>query len=56
MMVTRNEIYKMNCIALAQYHRKHCDGEHCNISLMFLAEMLTDKGVQLTEEEMKNFI
>lgn len=56
MDTTRDTILKRNAIALARQHRETCEGEHCNISLMLLLELLNRAGIETTEAECKEFI
>jgi hypothetical protein len=48
--------YRINAINLARHHRKHCEGENCNISLILLMEMAKESGVKFTDEEIKEFL
>lgn len=48
--------YKMNVIRLAKHHRKNCNGENCNISLMLLMRMATELGVKFSNKELEYFI
>src|SRR5882672_9616171 len=50
------EIWKNNTLALAEQHRKHCEGEKCNISLYTLREMAERAGVNFTQEEFPLFL
>lgn len=50
------EVFKRNALALAKHHRKHCEGEDCDISLFMLLYMATDAGVKFTEKEAREFI
>jgi hypothetical protein len=50
------EAYKLNTIELAKHHRKHCEGECCNISLNVLRMMAEECGVVFTEKEMEEFV
>ena len=54
--MSRATIFKRNTIALAKHHKKHCDGENCNISLMILRHMAQDAGVKFTEKQLELFI
>ncbi len=49
-------IYKMNSIALARHHKKHCEGEECVISLNILRQMAESAGVKFTDREIEFFI
>ena len=50
------EVLKENAIRLAQEHRKNCPGESCDISLMMFLLLLDRAGIQVSDEEMKNFV
>ena len=45
-----------NAIKLAKHHRKYCEGEKCDISLILLAEVLQMADIKLTKKQMENFI
>ena len=47
--------YKINTLELAKHHRKHCEGEKCNISLNVLRMMAEECGVKFSKEEMEVF-
>ncbi len=47
--VNLKRVLKKNAMALAKHHRKHCDGEHCTISLYLLRLMAEKAGVKFTE-------
>ena len=51
-----SEVYKQLALSLAKHHRKYCEGEKCNISLIILKQMAEDCGVEFTDEEFKEFI
>ena len=50
------KVYKFTALKLAKHHRKYCEGEKCNISLIVLKEMAEKCGVKFTEKEFKEFI
>lgn len=54
--VTELEAMKLNTLWLAAHHRKTCDGESCNISLIVLMQMAEKAGITFTEDEKLNFI
>jgi len=54
--VVLKRIMKKNVIALVKHHKKHCDGEHCKISLWLLKEMAERSGIKFTECQVKLFI
>lgn len=54
-IIEKNKLLKQNAIRLATHHRKHCDGEECNISLSLLLDLLELAGIELTEEEKRIF-
>lgn len=50
------EVYKFTAIELAKHHRKYCEGEQCNISLLWLRKMAENSGVVFTDKELKEFL
>ena len=48
--------FKHNTLELAKHHKRTCDGELCNISLLTLRLMAEECGVKFTNEEKKVFI
>jgi hypothetical protein len=50
------EILKINTINIAKHHRKYCEGEQCNVSLMLLLELLNRAGIEMTDKEKIIFI
>ena len=50
------EVYRFNLIELAKHHRKFCEGENCNISLILLLEMAGKIGIHFTDKEKELFI
>lgn len=50
------DFYKINIIKLAKHHKKYCDGENCDISLILLMEMTKELGVKFTDKERELFI
>ena len=50
------KLYKLNTLELARHHRKHCEGEDCNISLNVLRMMAEECGVKFTKEEKDVFL
>jgi hypothetical protein len=48
--------YKLNTLALARHHRKHCEGEECDVSLTILMMMAEQCGAKFTEKEKELFI
>ena len=54
--ISMKEAYKANLIALANHHRKFCEGEECNISLILLLQMAEKYGITFSEEEKEMFI
>jgi len=53
---TYKTILKENAIRIAKDHKKHCDGEDCNISLLLLVELLDNAGIKLTKNQLSEFI
>lgn len=50
------EAIKTNAFAVADHHRKTCEGAECNISLSLLASLLERAGYKLTQEERRKFL
>jgi hypothetical protein len=55
-MANELEAMKLNTLWLAEHHRKICDGESCNISLIVLMQMAEKAGITFTENEKMIFI
>ena len=61
-MTTRSDetilkrIMKKNVLELVKHHKRHCDGEHCRISLWMLKEMAEKAGIKFTDFQVKQFI
>ena len=53
--ITKEEAYKINLINIAKHHRKHCEGQYCNVSLLLLLEMTERLNVKFSDEEKKLF-
>lgn len=49
-------VMKKNITALAKHHKRTCDGEHCNISLLLLKLMAERAGITFTEKQKETFI
>lgn len=47
--------FKHLTLALAEHHKRTCDGESCTISLSLLKAMAEQAGVTFTEEEERIF-
>lgn len=54
-MSNKLKAYKQIALDLAKHHRKYCEGEKCNISLIILMMMAKDCGVKFDDEELKEF-
>lgn len=54
--ITKKKAYKLNCINIAKHHKKCCDGEDCNISLILLSEMLRELGIKISKKELEVFV
>ena len=50
------QIDKNNIVLLAKHHKKHCDGEECQISLIMLRMFAEEGGIEFTEKEKEIFI
>ena len=48
--------YKLNTLAIAKHHKKYCEGENCNVSLITLMLMAKDVGVEFTKKEKELFM
>ncbi len=46
---------KMNVIALAKHHKKHCKESDCNVSLVLLMMTCQRAGMRFKEEELRYF-
>ena len=46
---------KGNFIAIAEQHKKTCEGEDCTINLTALAVSLRKMGIELSDEEYMSF-
>jgi hypothetical protein len=55
-VMDQDEILKRNAILLAEEHRKHCEGETCEISLLLLATLLSRAGIKLEQDDFKHFV
>jgi hypothetical protein len=51
-----NEMLKQNAIQIVRDHKKHCDRSECGISTYMIAELLKKAGIELTAEEIGEFI
>lgn len=55
-MAERDNVLKMNALNLARHHKKTCEGEECNISLLLLLEVLLQAGILVTDDEKREFL
>jgi len=55
-LMDRDDVILKNMIDLADHHRKHCEGESCNISLSFLLELLGRAGIWTSDEQKRHFL
>ena len=44
-----------NMIRLADHHRKHCDGETCNIILSYIPELLRRAEIEVSKKDAERF-
>ena len=54
--ISIEEAYKLNLIELAKHHRKFCEGEDCNISLILLMQMAEKLGIVFSDKEKELFL
>ena len=54
--ISIEEAYKLNLIELAKHHKKYCEGEECNISLILLMQMAERLGIKFSDKEKELFI
>ena len=54
--VAEKQAIKENAIRMAKHHRKHCEGEGCNISLYLLKRALDLAGIKLDRDESFEFM
>lgn len=52
----RQTIDKRNLIKLVNHHRKYCDGENCDISLILVLEMAERSGIHFTKNQRRYFL
>ncbi len=55
-MDKRLQIDKNNIVALAKHHKKHCNEEDCQVSLIMLRMFAEDGGIKFTKEEQELFV
>ena len=53
--VQYDDVLKENMLRLIAHHKKHCEGETCNISLMWVLEVMKRAGIELTEQDRIRF-
>jgi hypothetical protein len=53
---TIQDAYKINVLAIVRHHKKTCEGEECDISLLMILQMAEQCGVKFTEEERREFL
>ncbi len=49
--ISEKDAIKENVIKLVKHHRKHCEGQSCDICLHLVKRCLDLAGIELTEEE-----
>ena len=54
--ITEKQAVKENAIRMAEHHRKHCEGEDCNISLYLLKRALDLADIKLDRAESLKFM
>lgn len=50
------DLIKRNIIRLVEHHKRTCDGPDCNISLMLVRDLVELAGIELSEEERREFM
>ena len=53
--ISEKQALKENIIRLIKHHRKHCEGESCNISLSQILKIAQDAGLKFTDNEKRLF-
>ena len=53
--IEERQAIKENAIRLVKHHKKHCDGESCNISLYLLKRALDLAEIKLNDDEKRIF-
>jgi len=53
--MNKHTLLKRNAINLVRHHRRYCEGEKCNISLLLIADLLREAGIKLTKKQLKEF-
>lgn len=48
--------WKRNTLAVARYHKKHCDQEDCGVVLCTLKQMAKSAGVVFDDEDFSTFM
>jgi len=54
--ISEKQAIKENAMRLAEHHKKHCDGQNCDISLHLVRRALELAGIDLTEDEKRLFM
>ena len=49
--ISEKDAIKENIIKLVQHHKKHCEGQSCDICLHLVKRCLDLAGIELTTEE-----
>lgn len=51
----QKQFEKENLLRVVAHHKKHCEGEECNISLHWLFIIAKRAGLKFTEKERSEF-
>jgi hypothetical protein len=53
--ISKEQASKENVIRLIKHHKKHCEGETCDVSLFLILMLSQDAGLKFTDEEKRLF-
>ena len=56
MQITLQESFRLLALRIAEHHKRHCDGETCNISLTQIREMAEAAGAKFSSKDAKEFL
>ncbi len=56
MQEDKKKIYKMILMELGREHKRNCDGQHCNVSLIMLMQMGKELGLTFSDKEIQDLI
>ena len=49
------DILRTNMLRLVEHHKKYCEGEKCNICLVWVARVMDLAGIRLTDQQRGRF-